>query len=375
MFSRLRERIGKESFFGSAPSPFVGRFGYPYVNVGILSPAEINEESWKHDAPEFWAQSNFSVSDVVDLRAGLVNSRAKAAVKGSERITAIGQEVAMSSKPVDVEVSFERKPNIGMIFSNYSSPIGPSLELKKAEIASNPRIHAKVEKVYSDSDLKAAEALNYLYKGGFEVSFLSKILSVATVGLKFNRKLVPTRFSITATDDIIGKELISDVKEFGTIDEHLAFFGSYLGNYYLVLMFPGVWSYELFEAYARGNDFATDYETYSGRKSYAETTAGGYYAARLPLLEKLISMKRQAAVMIIRIITDEYTMPLGVWVCRQAMRKSVQARPISFASKELMLKYAETLVSKRLGYRHVQKMFTASKMLSSMKQSRLSAYF
>ena len=33
--------------------------------------------------------------------------------------------------------------------------------------------------------------------------------------------------------------------------------------------------------------FTTDYEPYTGRKTYAENCVGGYYAARLPILEKL----------------------------------------------------------------------------------------
>ena len=54
---RLKEDMAKEpsaDFFGSAPAPFVGRFGYPSVNVGILAPPEIKEDAWLHDAPLDW---------------------------------------------------------------------------------------------------------------------------------------------------------------------------------------------------------------------------------------------------------------------------------------------------------------------------------
>ena len=34
----------KEDFFGSSPAPFVGRYGYPYVNVGILATFDLHEE-------------------------------------------------------------------------------------------------------------------------------------------------------------------------------------------------------------------------------------------------------------------------------------------------------------------------------------------
>jgi len=372
--SRLKEKLSGERFFGASPAPFVGRFGYPFVNVGILSPGETGDDVQLYDAPEEWAGRGLSVSKVVDYRAALVNSRAKALVKGGARVAELGRDVAMSSKPVDVEISFVKKPNLGLSFSSFSSPIGPSVEMKKAELASNPKIHAKVEKVYSDTGLKAADAINYLYRSSFDVNFLSKLLSVATLGLKTNRKLVPTRYSITATDDIIGKRLIEAVRGCETVDECSAYFGGYLGNYYLVLLFPEVWSYELFEAYAKGSDFSTDYEPYSGRKTYAENCSGGYYAARLPVLERLSKMKRQASVLVIRMITEEYLLPLGVWVCRESVRKAVAAKPISFSSKELMLKYAEAMIRMRFGYLHIAEILKSSRLLASLRQAKLWRY-
>ena len=70
-------------------------------------------------------------------------------------------------------------------------------------------------------------------------------------------------------------------------------------NYYLIFFFPGVWSYELFELYMPGSSWnpstqmkaSTDYENYFGRKKYASNTAGGYYAARLPILKYLSKIK------------------------------------------------------------------------------------
>jgi len=48
---------------------------------------------------------------------------------------------------------------------------------------------------------KSVTALNELYKSNVEIDHLQKLLSVGTLGLKTQRKMVPTRWSITATDD------------------------------------------------------------------------------------------------------------------------------------------------------------------------------
>jgi len=262
----------------------------------------------------------------------------------------LSQDIGMSSKPVDVEINIKEKPKFRLNVDSNMAPYGPNAILKKVKLQSNPKIHTKVYKVFSDTDLKANDAINYLYNNNFDENFLTRILSVGTLGLKKSRKLVPTRWSIVAVDSNIGNHLVSKIKDYN-FSNYLAYFGGYLGNYYLILLFPEIWSYELFETYlGNHNNYMTDYEPYEGRKKYVEQTAGGFYACRLPILEKLNSIKRQASILALRFITDEYTMPLGVFVCREATRKALNNKPIEFSSKELLINYAKTLINKKFGY-------------------------
>ena len=60
----------------SPPSVFIGSgLKYPSVNVGILSPIESDENAWIYDNAKYWADNNFSIKDVVNLRENLLNSR------------------------------------------------------------------------------------------------------------------------------------------------------------------------------------------------------------------------------------------------------------------------------------------------------------
>ncbi|HLG23899.1 MAG TPA: hypothetical protein VI564_03140 [Candidatus Nanoarchaeia archaeon] len=351
---RTKQSFDKENFTSDAVAPFVGRFGYPNINVGILAPPEYSKESWMYDAPKYWSSNNYEIPRIVDFRSSLLNSRDNLNIKKQAKLLEISQDIAMSSAPVDIDVELKEKPKFRLNTDSGMAPTGPNAKLKKATLTQNPKIHTKVYKVFSDIDLKAADAINYLYENNFEENFLTRILSVGTIGLKKDRKLVPTRWSITATDDTIGKSLISEVKDFDEINSSHSFFGNYLGNYYLILMFPGVWSYELFESYVPkhwnfSNElrFMTDYENYGGRKNYADNTAGGYYTVRLAILEKLKQMKRQASVLALRFITDDYSMPLGVWVTREAARKSLSGNGIEFSSKELAMEYSRKLAKKK----------------------------
>lgn len=373
---RVRENLPGDNFFGSAPTPFIGRWGYPFVNVGILSTSVVEEEAWRYDAPKFWSGSNLDIQSVIDLRSSLINSRFKASIKDSEKILGITQEVGIAKKPVDIEVQLDRKPVFRLNRQADVAPTGPTANLKHIQITSNPMVDHRVDKVISDTDLKASDALLYLYNHDFDENVLSRILSVGVLGLKVNRKLVPTRWSITATDDMLGKHLLEEIKDYPKGD-YCAYFGSYLGNYYLILMFPEIWSYELFEMYlpkASWNiseevQFTTDYEPYEGRKTYAENCVGGYYTVRLAALEHLKKIKRQGNILVIRFITGEYAVPLGVWVTREAARKALANKPIEFASKELMLKYAQALIKKKFSY-DINKVLNSSIILKNMKQQK-----
>ena len=353
----MKQSMSKEEFSSDAVAPFVGRFGYPHVNVGILAPPELKEDSWLYDAPKYWASKSFEIPKIVDFRSSLLNSKSITNIKKNTKLIEISQDIAMSSMPVDVDIKLKAKPRFQLNTDSYMAPTGPNAQLKKISMTENPNIHTKVYKVFSDIDMKAADAVEYLYDNNFDENFLSRILSVGTIGMKKNRKLVPTRWSITATDDTIGKKLIDEIKGFNQIGTHQAFFGNYLGNYYLIMLFPDVWGYELFETYvpnennfSKERSFMTDYETYDGRKNYASDTAGGYYTVRLAVLEKLREMKRQGTAIALRFITDDYTMPLGVWVTRESARKTMQNKPIEFSSRELMLEYARKLVKRQFSY-------------------------
>jgi len=364
----------KEQFFGSSPAPFVGRFGYPFVNVGILSPTQITQDAWLYDAPHFWAEKGFQIPQIVEFRSSLINSHSKAHIKSSTKIQDISREVGMASKPVELEVFLKKKPVLSMSTDSVTAPTGPTGEVKTLRITANPKIPTKVEKVYADTDLKADDALNYLYNSGFDENFLTRILSVGTIGLKKNRKLVPTKWSITASDDIIGKQLITTIKDYNICSDYSLYFGGYLGNYFAVMIFPEVWGYELFETLAGYSQYTTDYEPYTGRKHYAENTAGGFYASRLPILEKLRQIKKQASILVVRVITEEYTMPLGVFVVREAVRKAMQSKPINFTSTKLMLEYTSDFIKKKFNH-NISSMLKASKLLSTIKhQKKLTSY-
>lgn len=376
LFKNVNVKI--DEFFGSSPpAVFIGsKLRYPNVNVGILAPTDKVENAWLYDAEKYWAEKNYNIQDVVNFRSNLVNSRFMTSVKGNHKFLGITQELGMGVKDVDVEISLKKKISLTMEFDRFHSPQGPRAPLLRARLAENVNVPKKIDKVVDDTDLKANEGLKYLGKS-FEEGRLVKLLSLGLLGIKSNRKLVPTRWSITAVDDTLGKDMIYKIKYNSFLNEHRLFYGKFMGNYYLILLIPGPFAFELFESYLPGSAWnpgkilktAHDYEGVFGRTKYAFNTVGGYYATRLAVLEYLTKIKRQASVLVLRFETPEYWASLGVWVVRNACRKTLDTKYMEFNSRDgALLKMKEiAMANLRIG---VSGLINDSKVVNNLKEQK-----
>lgn len=369
----------------SPPSIFIGsKLKYPEINVGILSPLEKDENSWIYDDAKYWAENNFEIEQVLHLRNSLLNSRFRTKVTDArlnKKFLEIIRDVAISSKPVELEIELKNRIQSGHEKDKVLTPLGMNADFEKAKIIGNVQINQHLDKILND-ELKVSESMKILYENNFDEYSLSKILSVGVLGLKKDRRLVPTRWSITASDDIIGKQLLKKVREYKWLEDYELFYEEFMGNQYIILMFPNIWSFELFELYFPGSSWnpsaeikaSTDFEGYEGRTKYAFNTAGGYYATRLPILKYLDSIKRQASVVVIRIETPGYWASLGVWVVRESVKKALNKK-IKFSSKRELLDSAKGISKIKYNF-DAGNILKMSKLLKSINlQKNLMEYF
>jgi len=224
--------------------------------------------------------------------------------------------------------------SLRMMLDNHTPPIGPTGMTEKIKITENVKVHPKVDYCVSDTDLKATDAVSeYLYfKGNVPQSTIKRVFSAGLLGKKEHRRLVPTRWSITAVDDIISKALIKEIKKFPEINDYRIYESSYLDNHFRILLFPGKFTYEMNEVWGAQSlwnptsapQIATDFEFYNGRKNYASNITGAYYAARKEICEYLYKIGRQARVLIFREVRGGYVVPLGVWVIRETVKNAMK---------------------------------------------------
>ena len=330
----------------SPPGVFVGRFGYPNVSVGPMVPS-ISGDTEILDTPEWWMGKGFD--EIVDFRYSLLRGYSKANVadaqKGSRLIETL-QDVAMMTKPVDTELVLARPPRKILDMREDSQPFGPIAPLTSFH-AGNSSVDNRIEKAFYDSDLAADDAVLQLYRNGVLVTRIQRAFSLGMFGESKRRKLVPTRWSITAVDSNLSLRLMARVRYHPLIDEYRVYKYTYLDNIYVGILTPEHWKFEWIEAWFEPELLATsfpdvnmdedvekssfvsaqgyrpvmlgDSEGFRGRKTYAKP-GGCYYSARLAVSEYLDSIGRQAGAIMLREIHPGYIMPVGVWNVRESLR-------------------------------------------------------
>jgi DNA repair protein NreA len=121
------------------------------------------------------------------------------------------------------------------------------------------------------------------------------------------------------------------------------------------MLLPKPWSFEQLECWVPGSIWNMekdasklkiyhDHELFEGQKGYANEVTGAYYAVRLPILEYLQSVKKQAMVVVFREIGDGYKLPLGSWVCGETTKAAMHKQPKIFSNLDLALEF----IGKRL---------------------------
>ncbi len=240
------------------------------------------------------------------------------------------------------------------------------------ELVNNVKVDKHVSKAYYDYDLLARDAIITLYEKGKDVNDLSRYLSVGAFGKLNNRKVIPTKYSITASDSVISDNLLKEIRTFPILEEILVYKGIHYDNKFIVLFLPSYFSYELIECILREDKvlIKRDFETYSKRTKYVEETAGGYYAIRLGIAEKLYEMEKQASVIVLREILPEYYMSVGVWMLRESIRELLKTKSYRFHNIKDALSYI-----RREAAMDLYSSFMRSKVLKDfLKQKRLFTY-
>jgi hypothetical protein len=345
-----REKLSEKLTGGSPPSIFIGSYSYPKVSVGPLV-STYDGDTKLFDHPEEWAGQ--SLEEIIKYRLSLIrgtNPITVDTVSKDDRFIETLQELTMANKSSNIEVNFDKKPILNfdeikknLVTDSDSIQYGLASKINNLRLSGALTVDKKIEKAHYDNDLKAEEAIFKLYDEGIEISKLSKVLSIGMLGIRKSRKIVPTKWSITAIDQIISSDLIKKIKNFDSVNFYQVYNYSHLGNIYSIILIPDkTWCFEMHEAWidnAGQVEIETDMEIIGKLRKYPKI-GGSFFAARVAVAEYLVQNRKSAGVIVFREIQPQYLLPVGVWQIREGIRKAMRKGPRVFDSLEKALNNA-----------------------------------
>lgn len=293
-----------------APSPphfLVSWKGYPRVAVGPnLSFRGVVENPYDSSLEEF------VLNRANELRAFQVKG-----IRNQE-------EASLSINPVLFGVKLKSMPRVERM-----SAAGLNAPAETIVPEDGIKVPGRVYSIVDSYDMKSQEAMLKLDRYGFD--YLVQALSTGNLGLATQRKMVPTRWAITAVDSALAKENFSNIRGKPQIQNFELYKVTHWDNHFWVILAPWGWGFEMLERWHDG-DIIVDREYGRLKKDYASNITGAYYSARLEILKQLSERRKQAAGIVIRQIGKNYIYPVGVWHVRESVKHALEKKPEKFSS-------------------------------------------
>ncbi len=323
--------------FGSAP--IVGEKNYPF-----LATHNISNEDKKTSFFETGKLVKKSYNEILPLKAkSILGSTQKNYIKKPKaRIVEELRDIYKSKTAIEMQSSFEKELSFNKILSSkVAGVMGSQNELTKLEAQENTKTSWKIEK-FTQNDIKAREAIISLYEKGVSEHQIINLLALGSFGIEINRKLVPTKWAISAYDQTIDNYLYKKIQNYSAINQYEIYQDTDKGNDFIIILLPDTYSAEIVETWdlnatevlsdkdrqetINHNNIIIeqDYVGHNNKLGYPEPQcAGGYWATKSPINRFLDKRKKQASYISIRFI-DNYEIPLGVVFVRECARKALE---------------------------------------------------
>jgi hypothetical protein len=294
------------------------------------------------DYPPEWLARNLGMEDIVGIRARTIRGRSSL-----QRVADNLQEIARSTIPLEVDVTFEKPVSFSLDFDGTVAPVGLNGVVRTMDVLGNARIERVVDRITSDTDIGATDACLMLRESEIDVYRISALMTAGLLGKR--RTFVPTRWAVTAVDDTISRQLKSDIARFPPVEETRLFTSEIFGNRIVCILVPGDWKYEMIEIWGRhtlwgGEEDVIVQDREGMTKQGYSPLSGAYYSARLAVCEYLKNIRRSARIIVIRNISGDYWAPLGTWVIREAARRAMTNPAIVCDSLQAAVKKASDIL-------------------------------
>lgn len=350
---------------GIGSAPIVGEKNYPLLKIHNVSTEDKNNSFFKSGNIVKQEYTEIFKTKAKNILGSTQESHIR---KTTQRINEEIIDIYKSKKEIEFNSTFQNELKFDKILTNKVSGImGSKNELESLEATQNTQTSKQIEK-YSEGDTKAREAIINLYKQGKNEHQIIHLLALGVFGIQINKKLVPSRWAITAYDQTIEKHLHKEIIKYNSINKFEVYYYKNKSDTHVNILLPDSYHGEHFEDWE--GQIKPDYFNNNNKLSTSEpNNAGGYFATKIALHEHLQKRKKQAAAIMIRVIRN-YDVPLGVVFVRECVRESFKNKIFETTDfKEL-----QEFVKRKFPI-HYPHLINSKVLLEQRKQKKLNQFF
>lgn len=340
--------------------PFNIVFERNYPNLVIGPGVYEKKEDAFENSPKEWINKDLKkIEEIRGKQIFAYKNYSKIDAKNPKKEIEEIQHLIKSKKETEIEINTnDKKINISEKISGINNR---GINLENIKIVENIKVSRIIDKITTDTQIKAKDAIKELFSKTEDVYKIEQLLSMGLLGIKKDRIFVPTRWSITSIDDTLGKEIFSEIKNNPRIDSYKFFKYEFYDNIFYVFLIPSSWGFEMIE-FKEKQIIACDFEINEPKKEYAYQVTGAYYAARLMVLEYLKSKEKCCKAIVLRDIKPKYTSK-GVWVIREALREALKTNETNFFNVDEITKY----IIENIGIKEIMKKSEIIKQIKFQK--------
>ncbi|MCA9495379.1 MAG: hypothetical protein KC589_00415 [Nanoarchaeota archaeon] len=346
-------------------SAIVGEKNYP--NLATHNISNENQKSSYQNTSEI-VKKNYN--DIIKLKAkNILGTTNQIYIKKTnEKINEEIQNIYKSKKSIEFASNFEKELSFKKILINkVSGIIGSKNPLISLKATQNTTTSKQIEK-YSKNDIKAKEAIISLYERGINEHQIINLLALGSFGIQINKKLVPTKWAISAYDQTLEKHLHKKIIYYKPIEDFEIYEHKDKGNHFVIILIPDTFQAEIIESFPGAIE--KDYVNFDNKlHKESPETSGGYYATKFPIFEQLIERKKQAAFISLRIISN-YDIPLGVVFVRESVRAALKNKIFKTSNEKELENFLHIKFPN-----HSRLYQTSNVLVEKKKQKKLNAFF
>jgi hypothetical protein len=328
----------------SPPGICVKSGKYPRLEAGFLASIEPLEHLSIYDFPEAW--NGLDRDTIFSMRRHLYQFLLPVDARSMqpEGVVHTLQEIALSVRPIALQVEGEPLLPRRLQLRNGQLPSSSDVSVKSVEILSEPEISKVAERI-TEQDIPAAEGIWRLIDYDYSLDQVVRLMSVGLLGRQNTRRMLPTRSAYKATINAFIDRAVMELIERPRISSYEIYLGTLFGDRFVVFLNPGEARVDYLAMDVSGTKITRGF-AFEGLRQWPTDAKTSVYSdhARFSVYKHLISRNQQCHAAIFHLTKEPRNQILGPWIARAGVNEAFTSEPVTLDNIENAIKLLDTLL-------------------------------